>query len=172
LFLVAAVLSHFGLTVSPAGDLLPLCPFAGDPEMAEMAREEMEALQVAIDEQGERLKFLLLPKDPLDDKNIMLEVRAGTGGEEAALWAADLIRMYQKYADSQVGWLIWAACRSLTRVAAAGAALHVMPAVIEHCPLAAAAEAVAAAAPKGFRPVLILHMPLLTCPGVEGLTNE
>lgn len=90
--------------------------------MAEMAREEMEALQVAIDEQGERLKFLLLPKDPLDDKNIMLEVRAGTGGEEAALWAADLIRMYQKYADSQVGWLLWAARRLLTGAAAGGVA--------------------------------------------------
>ncbi|KAI3436138.1 hypothetical protein D9Q98_002195 [Chlorella vulgaris] len=89
--------------LAEAKDLLRECD--GDPEMAEMAREEMEALQVAIDEQGERLKFLLLPKDPLDDKNIMLEVRAGTGGEEAALWAADLIRMYQKYADSQ-GWKV------------------------------------------------------------------
>lgn len=77
----------------------------GDPEMAELAREEMEALQAAIEQQGERLKYLLLPKDPLDEKNIMLEVRAGTGGEEAALWAADLIRMYQKYADTQ-GWKV------------------------------------------------------------------
>lgn len=71
--------------------------------MAELAREEADALQVQLEEQGERLKFLLLPKDPLDEKNIMLEVRAGTGGEEAALWAADLIRMYQKFADGQVG---------------------------------------------------------------------
>lgn len=76
---------------------------AGDPEMAELAREEAEALQEQLEEQGERLKYLLLPKDPLDERNIMLEVRAGTGGEEAALWAADLIRMYQKFADSQVG---------------------------------------------------------------------
>lgn len=50
-----------------------------------------------------KLKLLLLPKDPLDDRNIMLEIRAGTGGEEAALWAADLARMYQRYSDSQ-GW--------------------------------------------------------------------
>lgn len=75
----------------------------GDPEMAELAREEIEMLQQEVDEQGGRLKLMLLPKDPLDDRNIMLEVRAGTGGEEAALWAADLVRMYQRYADGQ-GW--------------------------------------------------------------------
>lgn len=77
----------------------------GDPEMAELAREEADALASTLEEQGELLKVLLLPKDPLDEKNIMLEVRAGTGGEEAALWAADLIRMYQKYADTQ-GWKV------------------------------------------------------------------
>jgi peptide chain release factor 1 len=73
----------------------------GDPEMAELAQEEAGTLSQALEEQASKLKLLLLPRDPLDDKNIMLEVRAGTGGEEAALWAADLIRMYQKYADSQ-----------------------------------------------------------------------
>ena len=77
----------------------------GDAEMMELAREEIKLLQEGMDEQAEELKILLLPKDPLDDKNIMLEVRAGTGGEEAALWAADLIRMYQKYADGQ-GWKV------------------------------------------------------------------
>lgn len=76
-----------------------------DPEMLEMVREEAEELVGQVDSQAERLKLLLLPKDPLDDKNIMLEVRAGTGGEEAALWAADLIRMYQRYADTQ-GWKV------------------------------------------------------------------
>lgn len=86
-----------------AKEMLKECD--GDPEMAELAREEADELSAALDEQGERLKILLLPKDPLDDKNTMLEVRAGTGGEEAALWAADLIRMYQKYADSQ-GWKV------------------------------------------------------------------
>lgn len=73
----------------------------GDPEMVELAQEEVDALAAAADAQADTLKLLLLPKDPLDDKNIMLEVRAGTGGEEAALWAADLIRLYQKYADTQ-----------------------------------------------------------------------
>lgn len=77
----------------------------GDPEMVELAQDEVEQLQQQIEDKGEQLKFLLLPKDPLDGKNIMLEVRAGTGGEEAALWAADLIRMYQKYADTQ-GWKV------------------------------------------------------------------
>eukprot|EP00890_Picochlorum_soloecismus_P006339 jgi/Picsp_1/6706/NSC_04048-R1_peptide chain release factor 1 len=77
----------------------------GDIEMMDLARDEMSVLNGKIDTLAEKLKILLLPKDPLDEKNIMLEVRAGTGGEEAALWAADLIRMYQKYADSQ-GWKV------------------------------------------------------------------
>jgi hypothetical protein len=93
---------------------------AGDPEMAELAREEAEALQEQLEEQGERLKYLLLPKDPLDERNIMLEVRAGTGGEEAALWAADLIRMYQKFADSQVGGGGWECLDGLSGDLSAG----------------------------------------------------
>lgn len=76
---------------------------AGDPEMLELAQEEAAMLQEKISELEERLRILLLPKDPLDDKNIMLEIRAGTGGDEASLWAADLVRMYQKYAATQ-GW--------------------------------------------------------------------
>ncbi|KAK9842018.1 hypothetical protein WJX81_004389 [Elliptochloris bilobata] len=74
-----------------------------DPEMAELAREEVAAQTQVLDELVKQLKVLLLPRDPLDERNIMLEVRAGTGGEEAALWAADLVRMYSKYADGQ-GW--------------------------------------------------------------------
>jgi peptide chain release factor 1 len=77
----------------------------GDIEMMELAQEEVTAMSDAMEAQGEKLKVLLLPKDPLDEKNIMLEIRAGTGGDEAALWAADLIRMYQKYADTQ-GWKV------------------------------------------------------------------
>ena len=61
--------------------------------MAAMVREEVDSLTRQLDATAERLKFLLLPRDPLDDRNIMLEIRAGTGGEEAALWAADLVRM-------------------------------------------------------------------------------
>lgn len=76
-----------------------------DMEMLELAKEEYSMLNSELETLGGSLKLLLLPKDPLDEKNIMLEVRAGTGGEEAALWAADLIRMYQKYADTQ-GWKV------------------------------------------------------------------
>ena len=75
----------------------------GDPEMEEMAREEVGALKEALEALEERLKVLLLPKDPMDEKNIMLEIRAGTGGDEAALWAGDLMRMYQMYSEKK-GW--------------------------------------------------------------------
>jgi peptide chain release factor 1 len=86
-----------------AKDMMKECE--GDIEMMELAEEEVTAMSDAMEVQAEKLKVLLLPKDPLDDKNIMLEIRAGTGGDEAALWAADLIRMYQKYADTQ-GWKV------------------------------------------------------------------
>jgi peptide chain release factor 1 len=81
------------------------CESAQDAEMLEFAKEEQAMLSESLETLGDSLKVLLLPKDPLDEKNIMLEVRAGTGGEEAALWASDLIRLYQKYADSQ-GWKV------------------------------------------------------------------
>jgi peptide chain release factor 1 len=74
-----------------------------DPEMRELAREESRALEARIREADERLKALLIPKDPLDEKNIIMEIRAGTGGEEAALFAADLYRMYARFAESR-GW--------------------------------------------------------------------
>ena len=74
-----------------------------DPEMRELAQEEIESLKTGFSELEKKLKFLLLPKDPNDEKNIILEVRAGTGGEEAGLFAADLFRMYAKYAELQ-GW--------------------------------------------------------------------
>ncbi|PIN11180.1 Mitochondrial polypeptide chain release factor [Handroanthus impetiginosus] len=70
-----------------------------DEEMVEMIASEMEILTKQINGLEERLKLLLLPTDPLDARNIMLEVRAGTGGDEAGLWAGDLVRMYQKYSE-------------------------------------------------------------------------
>ena len=73
----------------------------GDPEMQEMAALEVEELDATIEQLETRLKILLLPRDPNDDKNIMLEIRAGTGGEEASIWAADLVRMYSRYAEGQ-----------------------------------------------------------------------
>ncbi|NER46249.1 MAG: peptide chain release factor 1 [Symploca sp. SIO1B1] len=72
-----------------------------DPEMQEMAALEVEELQAATEQLEKRLKILLLPRDPNDEKNIMLEIRAGTGGDEASIWAGDLVRMYSRYAEGQ-----------------------------------------------------------------------
>lgn len=76
---------------------------ATEPEMRELAREELLALKRRLPELQEQLQLFLLPKDAADEKNAILEVRAGTGGEEAALFAADLFRMYQRYAELR-GW--------------------------------------------------------------------
>ncbi|MBE9485705.1 MAG: peptide chain release factor 1 [Desulfuromonadales bacterium] len=70
-----------------------------DPEMRELAKAELPELEDLQLQLEERLKILLLPSDPNDEKNIILEIRAGTGGDEAALFAADLFRMYSRYAD-------------------------------------------------------------------------
>jgi peptide chain release factor 1 len=70
-----------------------------DPEMRELARQEESELSAEQARLEERLKLLLLPKDPNDDKSILLEIRAGTGGEEAALFASDLFRMYSRFAE-------------------------------------------------------------------------
>ncbi|MDR3160686.1 MAG: peptide chain release factor 1 [Spirochaetaceae bacterium] len=74
-----------------------------DPEMRELAREELRDLETRIKDAEDRLKFLLIPRDPLDEKNIIMEIRAGTGGDEAALFAADLFRMYSRFAETK-GW--------------------------------------------------------------------
>jgi len=70
-----------------------------DPEMRDLAREDIERLRAERASLQESLKILLLPKDPNDERNVLLEIRAGTGGEEAALFAGDLFRMYTRYAD-------------------------------------------------------------------------
>ncbi len=74
---------------------------SNDPEMKEMAALEVEELEEKLEQLETRLKILLLPRDPNDDKNIMLEIRAGTGGDEASIWAGDLVRMYSRYAETQ-----------------------------------------------------------------------
>ncbi|MBE9536154.1 MAG: peptide chain release factor 1 [Proteobacteria bacterium] len=76
-----------------------------DPEMKEMAREEIKSLSAEKEKLEVELQQLLIPKDPRDDKNVIMEIRAGTGGEEAALFAADLFRAYSRYAERQ-GWKI------------------------------------------------------------------
>jgi peptide chain release factor 1 len=70
-----------------------------DPELAELAREEAQSLEEKELELRERLRIALLPKDPNDDKNVIVEIRAGAGGDEAALFAADIFRMYSRYAE-------------------------------------------------------------------------
>ncbi len=72
-----------------------------DPEMKEMLVEEIKALTSSIDEISEQLKILLIPRDPNDDKNVIVEIRGGAGGEEAALFASVLYRMYTMYAETQ-----------------------------------------------------------------------
>jgi peptide chain release factor 1 len=76
---------------------------AGDPDMRDLAREELKSLIARRDDLVGEMKILLIPKDPNDEKNIMLEIRAGTGGDEAALFAAELFRMYSMYAERH-GW--------------------------------------------------------------------
>src|SRR5713101_8383318 len=74
---------------------------AGDEEMRELARVEIEALQARLAQTETDLKLLLIPSDPNDEKNVILEIRAGTGGDEASLFAADILRMYSRYAERQ-----------------------------------------------------------------------
>ncbi len=74
-----------------------------DPELVEIARAEMDGLDAELDELEEKFQLLIVPKDPNDDKNTILEIRAGTGGEESALFAGDLLRMYTRYIERK-GW--------------------------------------------------------------------
>ena len=76
-----------------------------DPELLELVRNEIEELKEKSAEIENDIKILLLPKDPNDEKNILLEIRAGTGGDEAALFVGDLFKMYNRYAD-QIGWSV------------------------------------------------------------------
>ena len=101
-------------TLQDAKDILTT---EDDPEMKEMAREEMAAAEKHIPEMEERIKLLLVPADPEDDKNVIMEIRGGTGGDDAALIAGDLFRMYTKYCEMK-GWKI--AIASFTEGAAGG----------------------------------------------------
>jgi peptide chain release factor 1 len=76
-----------------------------DPDLVELAQSEVETLEPAIASLEDEIKKMLIPKDPRDGKNVIMEIRAGTGGDEAALFAADLFRMYSRYAEKQ-GWKV------------------------------------------------------------------
>ena len=91
--------------VEEIGDTEEMLGEGLDSEMAEMAKEELASLKKEKVELEEKIKFLLLPEDPNDGKNIIMEIRGAAGGDEAALFAGDLLAMYQKYAESQ-GWRV------------------------------------------------------------------
>ena len=82
-------------------DSLVMLDEESDEDMREMLKEELADSRKRVEELEQELKILLLPKDPNDDKNVIVEIRAGAGGDEAALFAAELYRMYVKYAESQ-----------------------------------------------------------------------
>ena len=96
---------HWRRTEKELKDNLDLAQAEEEPGLRELAEEEVARLEGQLEELQKRLKILLLPTDPHDEKNILLEIRAGTGGEEAALFAADLFRMYSRYAE-QKGWKV------------------------------------------------------------------
>jgi peptide chain release factor 1 len=98
---MAAQLQKFEDELAQARELVSL----DDPEMAEEARAEVDRLGAAIADLEQRITPLLLPRDPLDDRAAIVEIRAGTGGDEAALFAADLHRMYTRFCERQ-GWRI------------------------------------------------------------------
>lgn len=86
-------------------DLLTARQWLSEPDMKDMAQEEIERCEAALVELEDTLNRLMLPRDPNDHRNIMLEIRAGTGGDESALFAGDLFRMYTRYAERQ-GWQV------------------------------------------------------------------
>ena len=86
-------------------DSLMMLDEENDPDMREMLKEELNSAKTRVSELEEELKILLLPKDPNDEKNVIVEIRAGAGGDEAALFAAELFRMYTHYVESK-GWKV------------------------------------------------------------------
>ena len=100
---VSEVAGVFGRFLQGERDLAQARDMVEDPEMAQMARDEIGALEAELPRLEDELQRLLLPKDPDDVRNTFLEIRAGTGGDESALFAGDLLRMYTRYAERQ-GW--------------------------------------------------------------------
>lgn len=96
---IVGVFDRYTDAVSGAEDCKAMLEEHLDPEMKEMVHQELSDLTTLQEQLIEELKIMLLPKDPNDDKNVIIEIRAGTGGDEAALFGADLLRMYQRYAE-------------------------------------------------------------------------
>ena len=100
---VVGIYREYRDTVKELGDTEALLIEETDPELCELAKGEVAGLQARLEELEAQLQTLLLPKDPRDEKNVIIEIRAGAGGDEAGLFAADLYRMYTRYAERQ-GW--------------------------------------------------------------------
>jgi peptide chain release factor 1 len=98
---LAEVVEHFVAWRKAAADLDAAQGMRQDPELRDFADEEVGAAQARLDEESGVLERLLLPRDPNDERNVILEIRAGTGGDESALFAGDLLRMYTRYAERQ-----------------------------------------------------------------------
>jgi peptide chain release factor 1 len=103
--LIDAVKSYRGVQAELAGAEALLADPATDAEMRSMAETERDELQARCDELAQKIRVALLPKDAMDDHNVVLEIRAGTGGDEASLFAGDLFRMYERFANLQ-GWKV------------------------------------------------------------------
>jgi peptide chain release factor 1 len=103
--LIDAVKSYRGVQAELAGAEALLADPGTDAEMRSMAETERDELQARRDELEQKIRVALLPKDAMDDHNVVLEIRAGTGGDEASLFAGDLFRMYERFANLQ-GWKV------------------------------------------------------------------
>ena len=99
------LVAEYRATLDELQEAQELVKASDDEEMLEMAREEVERLATSEESQTERLRLALLPKDPADERDVIVEVRAGAGGDEAALFAGDLYRMYARYAQNK-GWQV------------------------------------------------------------------
>ena len=105
---ITPVVERFHSYKNTLGELSKIQEMAraeSDPELREMAHEEMHALEKRRDGLDAEITVLLVPKDPNDEKNVLLEIRAGTGGDEAALFAGEMFRMYGRFAERQ-GWKV------------------------------------------------------------------
>ena len=112
---LAPVVEAFRAYRRAESDLRDAQELLSDPEMKEMAQEELESAKETIARLEEELKVLLLPRDPNDSRNVVMEIRGGVGGEEAMLFAADLFRMYALYVESR-GWRLEVVGRSETEL--------------------------------------------------------
>lgn len=102
---ITPIVEQYRAFIQTEADLAEAHQMLSDPEMKEFAQEEIDTGKARLEQIEAELQKLLLPKDPNDEKNIFLEIRAGTGGDESSLFAADLFRMYSRYAERQ-GWKV------------------------------------------------------------------